>query len=329
MRQKIIITGGAGYIGSSLVGYLLGLGHEVVVVDKLLFGGDHMLCYNAFTGRFTLLCEDVLEANLDKIFEGAYTVIHLSAIVGFPACQQVGEQVARQYNVDATKRVFEAADKCGAVRFVFASTYSNYGAPPDNKPVTEESPLNPQSLYAETKIESEEFLLNTRARCKPLIFRFSTLFGISPRTRFDLIINQFVLEALRNHKIIIYQKNYRRSFCHISDIVRCICDGAIEWGLDSYNQIWNVGSNDNNFSKEQVLGMINNQIPLEIIYKDLTFGGDMRDITVSFDKIKRHHNFTPRISVNEGIIEVKDAINFGIIKDPMNDRYRNAKFIVS
>jgi nucleoside-diphosphate-sugar epimerase len=328
MRQKIIITGGAGYIGSMLTGYLLGLGNHVTVVDKLLFGGDHMLCYELFTGRFELICSDILEADLVPIFDGANVVIHLAALVGFPACQQVGDRAARRYNVEGTKRVFDAANKCGVSRFIFSSTYSNYGASPDGQPVTEESPLNPQSLYAETKIEAEEFLLGSKTWCKPLVFRFSTLFGISPRTRFDLIINQFVLEAIKNKQITIYQKDYRRSFCHISDIARCVC-GAIDWDLDSYGQVWNVGSNELNLSKKQVLDLINEQIPIEIIYKDLTFGGDMRDITVSFDKIKTAHDFTPRVSVKNGIAEIKDAINYGIIKNPMDEKYRNAKFIVS
>lgn len=330
MNNKIVITGGAGYIGSVLVGSLLRQGFQVDVIDKLLFGGEHMLCYKPF--GLTLTTADVMEESDEFYFErfkGARAVIHLAALVGFPACQQVGPVVARRYNVESTERMFDLANKAGVPRFVFASTYSNYGTSTDDKPVNEDSPLNPQSLYAETKIEAEQLLLNTRTDCKPLIFRFSTLFGLSPRMRFDLIVNQFVLEAITKGKIIIYQKNYRRSYCHITDCVRAVALGTVVWSDQSYNQIWNVGSNTANLSKEDVINLIKKQVPVEIEYKDLSFGGDMRDITVSFDKIFEAHTFQPKVSVEQGIAEVGSAIKCGIIKNPLDDKYRNAKFIVS
>ena len=329
--MKIVITGGAGYIGSLLTGYLLVRGHHVVVIDKLLFGGDHMLCYKVYGNRFEFVVGDVMDigaGQLGELCSGADAVIHLAGLVGFPACQQVGESVARRYNEDTAKRMFDAANNHGVPKFVFSSTYSNYGASSDGKPVDETSPLNPQSLYAETKIATEEMLLGANAQCKPLIFRFATLFGVSPRTRFDLIINQFVLEAIKKGKIVIYQKDYRRSFVHVGDVVRCVAGGVLEWGLKECNEVWNVGSNKFNLSKEQVIALIKKQIKIEAEYKDLTFGGDMRDIAVSFDKI-RDRGFEPQTTVEDGIIEVKHAVETGILKNPFDDKYRNAKFIVS
>jgi len=328
--MKAVITGGAGYIGSLLTRELLQRGYEVIVMDKLLFGADHMI---SFMGRdnFTLLPVDILEQD-DTFyvtnFQDADVVVHLAALVGFPACQHVGERVAKQYNVEATKRMFDLADHAGVQKFFFASTYSNYGTSEDGNPVTEESPLNPQSLYAETKIEAEQFLLESKLDCKPLIFRFSTLFGVSPRTRFDLIINQFVLEALTKRQIIIYQRDYRRSFCHVYDAVRCVADG-IEWPEEHYRQVWNIGFDEFNLSKEDVVNLIRRQIDVDVKYKDLSFGGDMRDITVSFDKLKRHHDFQSSKRVSDGIVEVKSFVESGIIKNPMDSKYRNAKFIVS
>jgi nucleoside-diphosphate-sugar epimerase len=327
--SKVVITGGAGYIGSLLTRELLQRGHEVLVIDKLLFGGDHMICFMG--GNFQLIPLDILEDNNNtylKLFHGAEMVIHLAALVGFPACQQVGNEVAYKYNVEATKRMFDLANAAGVPRFFFASTYSNYGISEDGSAVTEDSSLNPQSYYAETKIESEQFLLQADADCKPIIFRFSTLFGISPRTRFDLIINQFVLEALTKHKIIIYQKNYRRSFCHVYDCVRCVAN-SVEWPLDHYKQVWNIGFDEFNLSKEDIINRIKDQIDVEIEYKDLSFGGDMRDITVSFAKLKKHHDFKPTVYISDGISEIRSFIQTGIIKNPMDDKYRNAKFIVS
>jgi nucleoside-diphosphate-sugar epimerase len=328
---KYVITGGAGYIGSLLTRELLRRGCKVAVMDKLMFGGDHMISYMG-NDNFKLVPVDILEKEDSfylEYFKGANAVIHLAALVGFPACQQVGKEVATRYNVDATKRMFDLANQAKVPRFFFASTYSNYGVAEDDRPVTEDSPLNPQSLYAETKIEAEKYLLGSSGDCWPIVFRFSTLFGMSPRTRFDLIINQFVLEALVNRKIIIYQKNYRRSFCHVYDTVRCVANAVLDWRLEHYKQVWNIGFDEFNLSKEDVIDLIKHQIDVEIEYKDLSFGGDMRDITVSFAKLNNYHAFDPSVYVSDGITEIRTFIQSGIIKDPMDDKYRNAKFIVS
>lgn len=205
-ERHILITGGAGYIGSILTSELLRQNYRVTILDSLLFGGESIVPFLSHP-NFHFVKTDVTEPRAVRdALRGGWqkpdTVIHLAAIVGFPACQAVGKQVAWRYNVEATKTVFGQASDLGAERFVFASTYSNYGLSEDGKPVTEESPLNPQSLYAETKIASEEFLLSQKdAACAPLLFRFATLYGVSPRTRFDLIVNQFVLEAYKNSRV--------------------------------------------------------------------------------------------------------------------------------
>jgi len=162
-----------------------------------------------------------------------------------------------------------------------------------------------------------------------VLFRFATLFGLSPRTRFDLIINQFVLEAIEKRRLIIYQKNYNRSFVHIRDIAKALTLG-MELGLDKVgNQIFNVGSNAGNYSKEEVIQLIQKYVPeLTVELKDLSFDGDMRDIRVSFDKIERVMGFKAEVTVEEGIKELVWAIRSGIIFDPHSTRNRNAQFIV-
>jgi nucleoside-diphosphate-sugar epimerase len=257
-------------------------------------------------------------------------VVHLAAIVGFPACQAVGRQAAWRYNVEAVKAVFGQAADLGCARFVFSSTYSNYGLSPDGKPITEESPLTPQSLYAETKIAAEEFLLGQKdAACAPLLFRFATLYGISPRTRFDLIINQFVLEAFTKRELIIYQRGYSRSFVHVRDVVRGILLGLDAEDAKVRGQIYNLGVEDGNYTKDEIVGLVLKRLPDTVVeYKDLTFGGDMRDITVSFEKIRRELGFTATLSVDDGIREVVHALKTGLIRNPHDERYRNAQFIV-
>jgi nucleoside-diphosphate-sugar epimerase len=333
-ERHVVITGGAGYIGSLLTSELLRANDRVTVLDSLLFGGESLVPF-LHHPNFHFAKVDVTEprAVKDSLKDGWQkpdAIVHLAAIVGFPACQAVGKQVAWRYNVEATKNVFGQAVDLGVERFLFSSSYSNYGLSPDGKPVTEESPLHPQSIYAETKIASEEFLLTqTDASCAPLIFRFATLYGISPRTRFDLIVNQFVLEAFTKRQLIIYQRGYSRSFVHIRDVVRGVMLGLEAEREKICGEVFNLGTDSGNYSKDDIVRLVLKRIPETVVeYKDLTFGGDMRDITVSFAKIKRVLGFETTLDVDDGIRELLFALKMGIIRNPNDEKYRNAQFIV-
>lgn len=329
----VVITGGAGYIGSRLAGELLRRGQRVTVLDALLFGGDSLLGYLGHPG-FTFRKVDVADADHDLAphLAGVEVVFHLAAIVGFPACQQVGERVAWRYNVEATRRVFEAAEAAKVRRFLFASTYSTYGTAEDGDPVTEGSPLHPQSLYARTKIAAEEYLLaqGQRAACRVVIPRFATLYGLSPRTRFDLIVNQFVLEALTQRKLVIYEGDYTRSFIHVGDVVGALVLLAEAPEARVRNEIFNVAAPDGNYSKHDVVELVRKHVPqVAVEYRDLSFGGDMRDVAVSGEKLARTLGFRAQRSLEQGIVEVKEALESGLIKDPFAPRYRNHQFIVN
>jgi nucleoside-diphosphate-sugar epimerase len=333
-ERHVLITGGAGYIGSLLTSELLRLNYRVTVLDSLLFGGESLVPF-LHHPNFHFVKTDVTEkrAIKDSCRDGwqkPNAIIHLAAIVGFPACQAVGRQVAWRYNVEATKRVFEQAADIGVERLVFASTYSNYGLSEDGKPVTEESALNPQSLYAETKIAAEEFLLSQKdSSCAPLLFRFATLYGLSPRTRFDLIVNQFVLEAFTKRQLIIYQRGYSRSFVHIRDVARGVIMGLEAERSRIQGQVFNLGTDNGNYSKDDIVQLVLKRMPETTVeYKDLTFGGDMRDITVSFARIKNVLGFDTTLDVDDGIREILFALKSGIIQTPTDTRYRNAQFIV-
>jgi nucleoside-diphosphate-sugar epimerase len=338
--RHVVITGGAGYIGSLLTGELLRSGWHVTVLDDLLFGGDSLVPYLPHPRfRFSKIdvgdrraIKDSLKATAKKgkAWPNPEGLIHLAGIVGFPACQAVGRQVAWRYNVDATKRVFQQASELGVPRFLFSSSYSNYGLSADGAPVNETSALNPQSLYAETKIAAEEFLRQQGAGpCSPVVLRLATLYGISPRTRFDLIVNQFVLEAHTKRHLLIYQRGYSRSFVHVLDVVR-----AVMLVLDTplrkiAGQIFNVGTEGGNYTKDEIVGLVLKRVPETVVeYKDLTFGGDMRDITVSFAKVRDVLGFETTLDVDDGIRDLLFALKSGLIRDPLDERYRNAQFIV-
>jgi len=332
--EHVLITGGAGYIGSLLASELLRANLRVTVLDNLLFGGESVVPF-LHHPNFHFVKGDVTQPRVVKdSVRGEWpkpdAVVHLAAIVGFPACQAVGRQVAWQYNVDATKQVFEQACDLKTERFVFASTYSNYGLMTDAKPVTEDSPLNPQSLYAETKVAAEEYLLGqASAQAAPLLFRFATLYGISPRTRFDLIVNQFVLDAYTKRHLLIYQRGYSRSFVHVRDVVRGILIG-LEAPLPKVRgKVYNLGTQTGNYTKDQIVNLVLKRMPETVVeYKDLTFGGDMRDITVSFARIQRELGFETTLDVEDGIRDLLFALKTGLIRDPLDARYRNAQFIV-
>ena len=330
----VMVTGGAGYIGSLLTGELLRQDYKVTVVDDLLFGGESLLSYLP-NPDFRFVKANVWEPRaIRNAIQGDWpspqAIVHLAAIAGFPACQAVGRQVAWRYNVEATQRVYEQAAETGIGRLLYISTYSNYGLSPDGRPVTEETPLTPQSLYAETKIASERYLLGqSDGPCAPLIFRLATVYGVSPRTRFDMIINQFVLEAYTKRELLIYQRGYSRSFVHIRDAVRGILMGLENPDEKVRGQVYNLGTAEGNCTKDQVVSLVLKRLPeTTVLYKDMTFGGDMRDITVSFDKIGRELGFKASLTIDDGIREVLNSLRLGMIRNPQDQRYRNAQFIV-
>ena len=332
--RHVLVTGGAGYIGSMLVGELLRNAYRVTVVDDLLFGGESLLAYLS-NPCFHFVKANVWEPRvvrnaLREDWPRPQAVVHLAAIAGFPACQAVGRQVAWRYNVEATQQVYEQSAELGTERFVYASTYSNYGLSSDGKPVDESSPLNPQSLYAETKIASERYLLGqANESCAPLIFRLATLYGISPRTRFDMIVNQFVLEAYTRRELLIYQRGYSRSFVHIQDAVSGLTLGLKAPLQSIRGQVYNLGSDQGNATKDQIVTLILKRMPETVVhYKDMTFGGDMRDIAVSFEKIQRELGFRATRNLDDGVREVLHALRTGLIQEPGHPRYRNAQFIV-
>jgi nucleoside-diphosphate-sugar epimerase len=333
-NAHILVTGGAGYIGSLLTSELLRTGYRVTVVDSLLYGGESLLAFLAHPG-FRFERADVTEpgairAALPREWPRPEAVIHLAAIVGFPACQALGRQAAWRYNVDAVKRVFELAGSAGCGRFIFTSTYSGYASSPEGSPLNEASPLTPQSIYAETKIAAEEYLAAQKGTLPAVTtFRLPSLFGISPRTRFDLLVNQFVLDAFTRRELIIYQRSYSRSFVHVRDVVRGLIMGLEAPADKAGGQVFNLGSEAGNHTKEEIVALVLKRLPDTMVtYKDLTFGGDVRDLSVSFSKIREELGFQPTLSVDDGVREVVKALQQGMLRNPHDEKFTNARFII-
>jgi nucleoside-diphosphate-sugar epimerase len=329
--KKIVITGGAGYLGSAMIGNLLEKGYFVSVLDNFLYGGSSIIAYLDHP-RFHWKRVDILGiSDIETEFENTFATIHLAAIAGFPACQSIGREMAWRHNVDATLKIFEISKKKGASYFIFPSTYTAFGSEEQSILVNEKAPGNPKTVYAETKIEAEKQLLaNQTDECSLIILRFADIYGLSPRTRFDALINQFVWQALNKREIVIFQKGYYRSFIHLRDAIRAVMYMLKAPREKIHNEIFNVGSDQGNFSKEQIAEVVGELIPgTRILRKDVTYGGYRHDIRADFSKIASVLDFKTTMDLKQGITEIKEGILSGLIRDPGSDCYFNARFPIA
>jgi nucleoside-diphosphate-sugar epimerase len=322
--ENILVTGGAGYIGSVLVRLLLKNGFNVRVMDKLLFGGESIIeLLNE--DNFEFFYGDIRDKDTaDKAINGMDAVVHLAAIVGDPACSKQ-QDLARSTNLESTKQLYKLSEKKGLNRFIFASTCSNYGKMEDPKGyVTEKTELRPISLYAETKVESENFLLNQDKSnsCKPTCLRFSTVYGLSPRIRFDLTVNEFVKEFGLGREFFIYGEQFWRPYAHVVDLAR-----SVELVLNSEENkvafnVFNVGDTSENYQKGMIVDEIKKFIPdMKVKYVDKD--EDPRDYRVSFEKIKNKLGYKISKRLPDGISQVLQAVRDGLIQNPDDTKYRN------
>ncbi|MEA3316818.1 MAG: SDR family oxidoreductase, partial [Bacteroidota bacterium] len=250
--KKILVTGGAGYIGSVLVRQLLEKNYKVKVLDILNFGGDSLVeLFN--NPNFEFQKGDVrLNKDIEQAIEGVDAIVNLAAIVGDPACAKE-PNVAKETNFEAIKTLYDLANKKGISKFVFASTCSNYGKMTDpTKFITEESELAPISLYAETKVATEQFLLgqNESNICKPTCLRFSTVYGLSPRMRFDLTVNEFTKELALDRELVIFGEQFWRPYCHVVDLARSVSTVLEADESKVAFDVFNVGDTNENYTKK-------------------------------------------------------------------------------
>lgn len=324
--MKVLVTGGAGYLGSVVTHHLLKQRHVVRVLDSLLHGGSTLPLVTD-DPSFEFVQGDVRSADtVNKALDGMDAVVHLAAIVGDPACGQQ-PALARKVNQDASLQLVESSRLHGIERFIFASTCSNYGRIADpSQYVTEESDLRPVSLYAETKVAVEEALLQTPSgkNTTATILRFATLFGLSPRMRFDLTVNEFTMELVTKRILVVYGEQFWRPYVHVRDAARAIALVLTASTKQVGGQVYNVGDTGENYQKGQLVELIRTKIDGEVEIEHVDKAEDPRDYRVSFEKIKRELGFHITRTVEDGILEIISAIRDGIIADCDNPRYRNA-----
>lgn len=297
MGYQILVTGGAGYLGSILVPELLQQGHKVTVLDNFMYR-QNSLAHVCADPNFDVVNGDVrVPDTINPLLRKADIIIPLAALVGAPLCSKdpVG---ATTTNRDA---IFAMLDTLSPEQRVFMpTTNSAYGSGDENNFCDENSPLNPISHYAKEKVEVEQRLLD---HGKAISFRLATVFGMAPRMRTDLLVNDFVYRAVYDRAVVLFESHFKRNYIHIRDVAR-----AFLHGIDNFDkmagEVYNVGLSDANLSKKELCETIQTQLP-EFVFVEACSGKDpdQRNYIVSNEKIEAT-GFRPKFSLDKGVSEL-------------------------
>lgn len=294
---SILVTGGAGYIGSVLVPELLARGYHVTVVDNFLFQ-QVSLAHVCADSNFTLVRGDVRDESLiGSLLAKLDVIIPLAALVGAPICSR-DPSTAEAVNLQAPLAMLRRMSS--AQRLLMPITNSGYGIGEPGKVCTETSPMRPVSLYGRLKVDLEKAVLD---RGNAISFRLATVFGMSPRMRLDLLVNDFVYRAVTDRAVVLFESHFKRNYVHVRDVAR-----AFLHGLDHFdamkNEPYNVGLSDANLSKRELCECIQRHVP-QFVYVEAPIGEDpdKRDYIVSNEKIERT-GFRPIYSLDMGIVEL-------------------------
>ncbi|MCY7569481.1 MULTISPECIES: NAD-dependent epimerase/dehydratase family protein [Bacillus] len=322
--MKILVTGGAGYIGSKLVPKLLEKGFHVRVLDWFLF--DDNIFKKLKTDKLELIKGDLRNSSIiKKCMQGIDIVIHLGCLSNDPSCD-LDEKLTRSINLDAGINIIKEAKKNRVARFINASSASVYGIK-DEKNVTESSKLEPITLYAKYKADLEEFLhKQTSEDFSPVSLRPATVCGYAPRLRLDLTVNILTHHAIANNKIVVYGGEQKRPNIHIDDLVNIyllLTDAPKE---KIHNQVFNAGFQ--NYKVIEIANLIKSVLGPDKIKIEITENNDHRSYHISSEKIKNTFNFSPQYDIKDAVLDLVKAFENGLVKNPNDLKYRNVKHIL-
>ena len=324
MKKNILLIGGAGYIGTVLTKHLLLDNYKVKCLDNLIYNQKD--CLNEFlkNKNFEFINIDIRDKNLLKeCFNGVNSVVLLAGLVGDPISKKYPE-ISKEINLNGVLNVIDICEEKKIERLIFTSTCSNYGITNTKKKADENHELNPLSSYAMAKVEIEKHLINLskKSSVKPVILRFATAFGLSPRMRFDLTVNEFTKEIALEKELVVYDPHTWRPYCHTEDFAYLI-NKVISADLDKVAfEIFNVGDNENNFTKRMIVDEILKFYPLGKV-KYLDKGVDERNYMVDFSKVNSVLEFKPKFSIKKGIEELILAINKNTFNLENNNHFGN------
>ncbi|MFC5970130.1 NAD-dependent epimerase/dehydratase family protein [Halomarina salina] len=324
--DTVLVIGGAGYVGSVLCGQLLERGYTVRVLDPLLFGDESIAAYRDHE-RFTLVEGDMrsIETVMTAI-EGVDAVVHLGGLVGDPA-SSLDPSRTLALNLHAVKLVADVCKYHQINRFLFASTCSVYGRSEHDDLLTEEDPLNPVSLYARTKIESERALLEMNGNFAPTVLRMATVYGLSPRMRFDLVVNILNAKARTEGVVPVFGGDQYRPNVHVADAARAYVD-CLEAPIEAVeHEVFNVGSNEQNYRIEEVGRIVADGVPGATLDVDHSKEDD-RSYRVDFSKIRDVLGYETEHTIQSACEEIGRAFERGEFDDYTDSRYSNYKTAV-
>ena len=323
MSGVTVVTGGAGYIGTPTTEELLASGRQVRVFDVLLHGQEQIAESLEEKGA-EIIRADIRDGEARrKALEGADSIVHLAAIVGDPACA-LDPKVSNEVNVEASRALVADAKAAGVERIVFASTCSNYGRMADpTVPITEEGELRPVSLYAEQKVGIEHAMLGGELNgVKPTCLRFATVYGVAPRMRFDLTVNEFTRDLWADKELEVFGEQFWRPYVHVRDAARAVRTALEAPEEKVAHEVFNVGRSGENYRKLDIVNVIQSQMDtgkVSYVRRD----EDPRDYKVSFDKVREVLGYETLMTVPDGIAEVAAALSAGAFPDPFDRSYRN------
>jgi nucleoside-diphosphate-sugar epimerase len=322
-QPRVLVTGGAGYVGSLVVNELLASHTPVRVLDSLLHGSVPSLLGAWGRSSFEFLRGDVRDpATRRAALAGVDSVVHLAAIVGDPACARQPD-LAQEVNLEATRALLADCQQLGVRRVVFASTCSNYGKMPGDVLATEEFELRPVSLYARTKVAAElDVLAKGRNGLETCCLRFATVYGSSPRMRFDLTVNEFTRDLVLGEELVVFGEQFWRPYVHVRDAARAVAT-VLDAPRDAVDgEVFNVGATGENYRKIDIVELLQQRLPsarVRYVRKE----EDPRDYRVAFEKIDATLGFRPSYTVGDGIDEIMALVQSGILAEPAAQVYRN------
>lgn len=322
-KNNVLVVGGAGYIGSLLVERLLHLNYKVKVLDALMYGREPLRSVENHPDFHLMVGDCRNMQDVVRAVRGIDAIIDLAAIVGDPACEQ-DREAALEINYGATRMLIEVAKGHSVGRLLFASSCSVYGA--SDHEVDERSKVNPISIYAQTKVDSERALLAAAGNeFHPTILRFATVFGLGYRPRFDLVVNLLSGRARQDGSVTIYNGQQWRPFIHVRDVVEAILLSLEAPVRLVGGQIFNVGDARLNHTLQQVAEVIKEVFPDTNV--EHVANSDRRNYRVNFDKIRNRLGFEAHYSLHDGIEELKKAFDARFILDYRDLRYHNQRFL--
>jgi len=325
-NRKILLIGGAGYVGTVLTSHLLKKGCKVRALDNFIYENEFAVQPYFGDPDYEFIKGDITnEADLKKAVEGVTDAVILAGLVGDPVTKKYPE-ASEKINTKGVQNCIDVLNGKGLDRVIFISTCSNYGLIGEDELADENFELNPLSLYATAKVEAEKHLLGIKedADFTGTVLRFATAFGLSPRMRFDLTVNQFTRDLFFDKELLVYDEHTWRPYCHLRDFSRLI-ETVLEADKKKVNfEVFNAGGDVNNFTKKMIVDEILQHVSNgNVVYN--SEGSDPRNYRVSFKKVKDVLGFEPIFTVKKGIEELVEALKVGLYADSIknSERYGN------